>query len=165
MSYYKPSFSQTAAMTRGRGYSPRGSYRGSSGRGSSWGGGRGGYTPRGGGGSRFDSSFSNSFDSRSKYGSSSERYSGSRGHDDFRKSYRMVSRKFMLNVPLVHVTIVLMVDMDRVQVDMIQAIQNAEVFQVTDILHRFHEEMNFVDRLVLQEEDTEDVSVLEAHGA
>jgi hypothetical protein len=48
---------------------------------------------------------------------------------------------------------------------MIQAIQIAEAFQVTDILHRFHEEMNFVDRLVLQEEDTEDVSVLEAHGA
>lgn len=67
--------------------------------------------------------------------------------------------------PLVHVTIVLMVGMGRVQVDMIQAIQIAEAFQVTDILHRFHEEMNFVDRLVLQEEDTEDVSVLEAHGA
>jgi hypothetical protein len=58
-----------------------------------------------------------------------------------------------------------MVGMGRVQVDMIQAIQIAEAFQVTDILHRFHEEMNFVDRLVLQEEDTEDVSVLEAHGA
>mgnify|MGYP005983805663 FL=1 len=47
---------------------------------------------------------------------------------------------------------------------MIQAILNAEAFQVTDILHRSHEEMNFVDRLVLQEEDTEGVSVHEARG-
>ncbi|KYB28932.1 hypothetical protein TcasGA2_TC032287 [Tribolium castaneum] len=88
----KYSYSQTAAMTRGRGYSPRG-YRGGSGRGS-WGGGRGGYHSRGGG-RNFDSSFSDSFDSRSKYGGSSDRYSGSRGHghghDDFRKSYRMDS--------------------------------------------------------------------------
>lgn len=71
-------------MTRGRGYS-RGSYRGSSRGGSTWT--RGGYIPRGGG--RNFNSFSGSFDSRSKYGPS-DRYSGSRGHDVFRKSYRMV---------------------------------------------------------------------------
>lgn len=57
-----------------------------------------------------------------------------------------------------------MVVMDQAQVVMIQVIQNVEAFQLTAILHRFHEEMNFVDRLVLQEEDTEVVSVLEAHG-
>lgn len=76
-------------MTRGRGFSSsRSSYRGSSGRGGSWGGGRGGYGSRGN--SHF-SSFSNSYDSRSKYGGSSDRYSNSRGHEDYRKSYRSVS--------------------------------------------------------------------------
>lgn len=75
-------------MTRGRGFSSsRSSYRGNSGRGGSWGGGRGGYGSRGNG---HFSSFSNSYDSRSKYGSS-DRYSNSRGHDDYRKPYRSVS--------------------------------------------------------------------------
>lgn len=84
------SFSQTVAMTRGRGFSSRGSgYRGSGRGGSSWGGGRG-YGSRGSSGHHFSSSFSNSYDSRSKYPGSSERYS--RGHgDDYRKSYRSVS--------------------------------------------------------------------------
>lgn len=83
-------------MTRGRGYSSsRGSsYRGSSSRGGSSWGGRGFSSSRGGG---YSSSF-NSYDSRSKYSSSSDRYSGSRGHsDDYRKSYRSV-RNFLLNM-------------------------------------------------------------------
>ncbi|XP_025833220.1 uncharacterized protein LOC112905301 isoform X1 [Agrilus planipennis] len=88
MSYYKPSFSQAVAMTRGRGFSM--SYRGGSGR-SPWGGSdrsRSGYGssrggPGGGSGGRFSNSFSSSFDFRP-----SERYSGSR-HEDYHKSYRM----------------------------------------------------------------------------
>lgn len=82
-------------MTRGRGYSSRNSYRGTSGRGS-WGNSRG-YTSRGGGrgGGRFDPAFSSTFDSRSKYGGSNDRYSGSRGHNDFRKPYRQVRILFM----------------------------------------------------------------------
>ncbi|KAK4876965.1 hypothetical protein RN001_009471 [Aquatica leii] len=87
MSYYRPSFSQTVAMTRGRGFSS--SYRGSSVR-SSWGGpserGRGNYGSSSRGG-RFPSSYSNSMDSRSKYPGSADRYSGSRGYDDY-KPYR-----------------------------------------------------------------------------
>ncbi|KRT85953.1 hypothetical protein AMK59_1126, partial [Oryctes borbonicus] len=90
MTYYRPTFSQAIAMSRGRGYSSsRGSsYRGSSSRGS-WGSSRGGYSPsRGSGGpGRFSSSFGSSFDNRNKYGGSSDRYPG-RGSDDYRKSYR-----------------------------------------------------------------------------
>ncbi|KAF2898568.1 hypothetical protein ILUMI_07613 [Ignelater luminosus] len=100
MSYYRPSFSQTVAMTRGRGFSS--SYRGNSGGRSSWGApsdrGRGTYGSSrgsggggGAGGGRFSSSFSNSLDSRSKYPpSSSDRYSGTRSdYDDYHhKSYR-----------------------------------------------------------------------------
>ncbi|KAI4471269.1 zinc-finger of c2h2 type [Holotrichia oblita] len=85
-------------MSRGRGYSSsRGSsYRGSSSRGS-WGGGRGNYSPsRGSGGpGRFSSSFGGSFDSRNKYGGSSDRYP-IRGSDDYRKPYRP-QNTFVLN--------------------------------------------------------------------
>lgn len=104
------SFSQTVAMSRGsgRGYSsPRGgmSFRGNSGRGSSWndrGSSRGYSSNRGG---RFSSSWhsnnSSSFDSRSRYNSSSggggERYaSNSRRPDEgsYKRSYRSVSYIF-----------------------------------------------------------------------
>ncbi|CAH0546536.1 unnamed protein product [Brassicogethes aeneus] len=81
MSYYRPSFSQSLAMTRGRGFSPRGSsYRGSPRGGSSWGGGgRGTYSPRGG------RSMSHSYDNRSKF--SGDRFSSSRpSQDDYRRS-------------------------------------------------------------------------------
>ncbi|XP_022918577.1 zinc finger protein on ecdysone puffs-like isoform X2 [Onthophagus taurus] len=98
MSYYRPNFSQTAAMSRGRGYSSsRGSsYRGSSRGTSAWGSSqRGSYNnSRGSGsGARFSSSsFNSSFDSRSKYGSSSDRYSRP---DDYRKSsYRPDSSRY-----------------------------------------------------------------------
>ncbi|XP_074029965.1 uncharacterized protein isoform X1 [Leptinotarsa decemlineata] len=90
MSYYKPSYSQSVAMVRGRGYSSRSSYRGGSGRGnSSWGGNRGrgdgGYS-----GSRYSSHFSgmesrSPYDSKPKYSSSADRFSRS---DDYHKSYR-----------------------------------------------------------------------------
>ncbi|KAF5303342.1 hypothetical protein FQR65_LT08255 [Abscondita terminalis] len=74
-------------MTRGRGFSS--SYRGSSMR-SSWGGsgdrGRGSYGSSSRG--RFSSSFSNSIESRSKYPTTTDRYSTStRGYDDY-KTYR-----------------------------------------------------------------------------
>lgn len=71
----------------------------------------------------------------------------------------------MLYRPLAHAMKVLMeAAMVQVQVDMNQPIQVVEVFQANDILHHFHEDlMNFVDHLVLQEEDTGDVSVLEGH--
>ncbi|KAG5886247.1 hypothetical protein JTB14_008914 [Gonioctena quinquepunctata] len=95
MSYYNPSYSQSVAMARGRGYSPRSSYRGSSNRGdssrgySSWRGGRGSRGAGGYSGSSRYSSFSpldsrGPYDSKSKY-SGSDRYSRS---DDFHKSYR-----------------------------------------------------------------------------
>lgn len=96
------SFSQTVAMSRGRGFSS--SYRGSSGR-NSWGGpperGRGnGYGgSRGNSNSgRFPSSFSNSMDSRSKY-PSGDRYSGGSRNDfdDYHnKSYRSVSESLLI---------------------------------------------------------------------
>ncbi|XP_017780072.1 PREDICTED: zinc finger protein on ecdysone puffs-like isoform X2 [Nicrophorus vespilloides] len=100
MSYYKPSYNQTVAMSRGgRGgfSSSRGSsYRGSS-RGSSWTGSRGSYSSssRGNGRGKFSNSFSNSsFDSRSKY-PSSDKYAGSRSHnDEYRKSYKPESGSY-----------------------------------------------------------------------
>ncbi|KAK5642426.1 hypothetical protein RI129_008593 [Pyrocoelia pectoralis] len=85
MSYYRPSFSQTVAMTRGRGFSS--SFRGSTR--SSWGGGsdrsRGGYGSSSRG--RF-SSYSGGMDGRSKYPPSNDRYGSSRSYDDYHKSYR-----------------------------------------------------------------------------
>lgn len=83
------SYSHTASMTRGRGFS---SSRGP--RGGSWN--NRGYGSRGNNNTRFSSgpSFSNSYDSRPKY-TPSDRYSGSnRGHDDYRRSYHHVSSQF-----------------------------------------------------------------------
>lgn len=89
------SYSQTIAMSRGRGgfSSSRGSsYRGSSRGNSSWGSSRGYNSPRGGSG-RFSSSFSTFEPPKPKYGSGSgDRYPSSRSHvDDYRKSYKGVS--------------------------------------------------------------------------
>lgn len=95
------SYSQTVAMSRGRGFSSsRGSsYRGSSRGSSSWGSSRGYSTPRGGSttSGRF-SSFSNSFETpRPKYGSSTDRYGSSRSHsDDYRKPYKSVRTLLLL---------------------------------------------------------------------
>ncbi|CAH1977204.1 unnamed protein product [Acanthoscelides obtectus] len=78
---------------RGRG-GPRGSYYRGSSRGSSWGNSRGSYRGHDGGGrgGRYMSGSDRSFDNRSKYGGSSERFSSSRpSHSDEYKSYRSES--------------------------------------------------------------------------
>lgn len=67
----------------------------------------------------------------------------------------------MLSRLLAHVMIVMVVDMDQATIVTNPIIRIVEAFRTTDILRPFHEETNFVNRLVLSEvEDTEEGSVL-----